>query len=70
MTKKRSSEIFGVKVEISSGRDVIQKSWSANKFSVPPPKRDARSPPLIFGEDSRLQNIFAVFTSAGYMYIV
>jgi len=32
---KRSSEILAVKIEIFSEK-VIQKSWSANKFSVPP----------------------------------
>src|SRR6218665_2997362 len=36
MTKKKSSEIFGVKMEIFSGKNVIQKSWSAKIFSVPP----------------------------------
>jgi len=36
MTKKRSSEILGVKMEIFSGKIVIQKSWSAKFFSVPP----------------------------------
>ena len=40
MTKKRSSEIFGVKTEIFSGKNVIQKSWSTrNLFSVPPQTR-------------------------------
>src|SRR6218665_1505432 len=36
MTKKRLSEIFGVKIEIFSGKNVSQKSWSAKKNSVPP----------------------------------
>jgi len=36
MTKKGSSEIFGVKMEIFSGKNVIQKSWSAKNVSVPP----------------------------------
>src|SRR6218665_773503 len=36
MTKKRSSEILGVKVDIFFVKKVIQKSWSAKNFSVPP----------------------------------
>jgi len=39
MTKKRSSEILAVKTEIFSEKNVIQKSWSANKFSVPQTRR-------------------------------
>jgi len=35
MTKKRSSEIFAVKTGIFCGKNVIQKSWSAKKMSVP-----------------------------------
>src|SRR6218665_2030391 len=36
MTKKRSSEILGMKMEILSEKNVFQKFWSAKKFSVPP----------------------------------
>src|SRR6218665_2588454 len=36
MTKKKSSEIFAVKMEFFSEKNVIQKSWSAKNFSVPP----------------------------------
>src|SRR6218665_1961573 len=36
MTKKRSSDIFGVKMEIFS---VIQKSWCAKKISSPQTRR-------------------------------
>ena len=36
MTKKRSSEIFGEKMEIFFGKNVIQKSWGPRKkFSSP-----------------------------------
>src|SRR6218665_3223585 len=42
MNNKRPSEIFALKMEIFSRRkNVVQKSWSANKFSVAP-----NSPPL------------------------
>ena len=44
MTKQRSSEILGVKTEIFSEKNVVQKSWSGKKFSVP--KLGARSPPM------------------------
>ena len=36
MTKKKSSGICAVKMEIFSEKNVIQKSWSAKNFSVPP----------------------------------
>ena len=46
-TKKRSSEIFTLKMEICTQKIVIQKSWTArNVFR--PPKFGARSPPLIY----------------------
>jgi len=45
MTKKRSSEFLGVKMEIISEKNVNQKSWSAEKI-FRPPKLSARSPPL------------------------
>src|SRR6218665_883501 len=36
MTKKRSSEFLGVKMEIFFEKNLIQKFWSAKKYSVPP----------------------------------
>src|SRR6218665_1531382 len=39
MTKKKSSEIFAVKMDIFSEKDVIQKSWSAKNLSVPQTRR-------------------------------
>ena len=44
--QKKSSEIFAVEMEIFFRKKVIQKSWSAKKFSRPLPKLSARSPPL------------------------
>jgi len=37
---------LAVEMEIFPERNVIQKSWSAKKISVPAPKPGARSPPL------------------------
>ena len=42
MSKKRSSEIFGVKIEIFSGKSVIQ----VREKIFRPPKLGARSPPM------------------------
>ena len=40
MTKKKSSENLGVKMDIFSGKNnLIQKSWSAKKISVPQTRR-------------------------------
>ena len=36
MTKKKSSEILGVKMEIFLRKKIIQKFWSAKDFFVPP----------------------------------
>src|SRR6218665_256093 len=36
MTIKKVIRIFGVKMGIFSRKNVIQKFWSANNFSVPP----------------------------------
>src|SRR6218665_776978 len=43
--KKRSSEIFGVKMELFSFKS-HSKIWSAKKFSRPP-KLGAKSPPMV-----------------------
>ena len=48
MTKRRSSKIFAVKMEIFSEKNVIQKSWSAKKFSVPPNSAPLRFSRIIF----------------------
>ena len=45
MTKKRSSEIFTLKMDIFPEKNVIQKSWAATNFFASP-KFGARSPPL------------------------
>jgi len=39
MTKKKSSEILSVKIDIFSWKNLIQKSWSAKFFSVPQTRR-------------------------------
>ena len=44
MTKKRSTEFLGEKMQIFfSEKNVIQKFWSVKNF---PPKLGAKSPPL------------------------
>jgi len=47
MTKKRSSEIFGLKMEIFSRKSVIQ----VREIFFVTPKLGARSPPLLSGRE-------------------
>ena len=60
--RKRSSEILGVKMEIFP-KNLIQKSWSAKKNSVPP-KLGARSPPMLKKNLAVLMKMFRTLPRA------
>jgi len=59
------AEILAVKMGILSEKDLIQKSWSANKFSAPL-KLGARSPPL----DIRLHGERGSTSAPAYTVVV
>ena len=59
MTKKRLSEIFGVKL-----KKVIQKSWSAKSFSVPPNS----APGLRLCDHSNLNQIRLIVKTVAELY--